>query len=49
MAVNAVKKKDDKIQYFSYFGQKYSETCVREPSMRQTLNSEDWCEKVAVL
>ena len=28
---------------------KYSETCVREPPLRQTLNSEGWCGKVAVL
>ena len=28
---------------------KYSETCVRQPPMRQTLNSEGWCGKVTVL
>ena len=27
----------------------YSETCVREPPLRQTLNSEGWCGKVTVL
>ena len=29
-------------------GNDYTETCVREPPLRKTLNSEGWCGKVAV-